>query len=100
MRSKQQPRQSMCGVAGVQWIRQRTGKPLLDDYDRLEGWLSGVAGIKGKRLLDALGVCQMEDIECVEDLRYMHTVNKLHRIGFSDRTLEQVAKALSSVPLT
>ena len=94
MRTKQQPRRSVDGRAGISWIRQR-----LPDYhikwSRLEDWLSEVAGVTGEDLLCALYVCALQDIEGVEDLEYMHSMEKLQLIGYSDRTLSKIRSALS-----
>ena len=95
MRTKQQPRRSVDGRAGISWIRER-----LPDYQirwsRLENWLSGVAGVTGEDLLCALYVCALQDIEGVDDLEYMYSRGKLQLIGYSDRTLSKISSALSS----
>eukprot|EP01050_Picozoa_sp_SAG11_P020415 SAG11_NODE_3436_length_2448_cov_5.228608_1_plen_643_part_10 len=60
---------------------------------KLEGWLRR-AGVNDRKLQTALALCEQEEIESEEDLRYLSERGKLSGVGFKPVTLGRIEDAL------
>jgi hypothetical protein len=61
-------------------------------------WLEEIAGLSGKKLSNALALCEAKDIEAVSDLWQLHDKGRLDRLGFQEITLSIIEDALAGVP--
>ena len=59
-------------------------------------WLSEEVGLNDKKLKNALDVCEVNDIEYLEDLLNMHNDGTLRAAGFRAATISKINKALDS----
>ena len=63
-------------------------------------WLSEEVGLNDKKLKNALDVCEVNDIEYLEDLLNMHNDGTLRAAGFRAATISKINKALDSIKAT